>query len=163
MIVLRPESRGTVRIKSAEPRSAPAIQPRYLSARRIATRRWPACATLRRIMAAPAIAPFIEAEHEPGPACASEDDLLDYRAPAQRLDGVSSDLDLPHGQRSDGGGRCAPASVHGVERLRIVDASVMPALVSGNTNAPTIMIAEKGADMILRDARVASGTCATAA
>ena len=108
MIVLRPESRGTVRIKSADPRQPPAIQPRYLSAQKDRDTMVAGLRVLRRIMAAPAIAPFIEAEHEPGPACASDEELHRLRAPP-RLDGLSPDLDLPHGQRSGGRGRCAVA------------------------------------------------------
>ena len=79
LIVLRPESRGTVRIKSADPRAA-ARDPAALSLRRrrIATRWSPACARCAASWRRPPIAPFIEAEHEPGPACASDDDLLDY-------------------------------------------------------------------------------------
>src|SRR3989440_2469116 len=78
VIVLRPESRGSVRIKSADPRQPPAIQPRYLSAQKDRDTTVAGIRALRRIMSAPALAPFIEAEHEPGPSCASDDDLLDY-------------------------------------------------------------------------------------
>src|SRR5205814_2544959 len=78
VIVLRPESRGTVRIKSADPRQPPAIQPNYLSARKDRDTTVTGIRALRRIMAAPPMTPFIDAEHEPGPACASDDDLLDY-------------------------------------------------------------------------------------
>src|SRR5438477_68036 len=74
VIVLRPESRGTVRIKSADPRQPPAIQPRYLSAAKDRDTMVAGIRALRRIMAAPAIAPFIAAEHEPGSACASDGD-----------------------------------------------------------------------------------------
>ena len=76
--MLRPESRGTVRIKSADPLPPPAIQPRYLSAQTDRDAMVAGLRALRRIMAAPALAPFIEAEHDPGPACASDDDLLDF-------------------------------------------------------------------------------------
>jgi choline dehydrogenase len=150
VIVLRPESRGTVRIKSADPRQPPAIQANYLTAAKDRDTTVAGIRALRRIMAAPAIAPFIEAEHEPGPACASDDDLLDY----VRRRGSTVYHPTSTCRMGDDPAAVVDARlrVRGFERLRIVDASIMPALVSGNTNAPTIMIAEKGADMILADA-----------
>jgi len=153
MIVLRPESRGTVRIKSADPRSPPAIQPRYLSAAKDRDVTVAGLRALRRIMAAPALEPFIEAEHEPGPACASDEDLLDYvRRRGSTVYHPTSTCRMGSDPTAVVDARL---KVRGIERLRIVDASIMPALVSGNTNAPTIMIAEKGADMILQDSRAA--------
>jgi len=153
MIVLRPESRGTVRIKSADPRAAPAIQPRYLSAAKDRDVTIAGMRALRRIMAAPALVPFIEAEHEPGAHCTSDEDLLDYvrrRGSTVYHPTSTCRMGIDPAAVVD-----ARLRVHGFEGLRIVDASIMPALVSGNTNAPTIMIAEKGADMILQDARAA--------
>ena len=151
LIVLRPESRGTVRIKSADPREAPAIQPRYLSAAKDRDTIVTGLRELRRILAAPALSAFIEAEHDPGPACASDGDLLDF---ARRK---GSTVYHPTSTCRMGTDPAAVVdarlNVRGIEALRIVDASVMPALVSGNTNAAVIMIAEKGADMILNDAR----------
>ena len=151
LIVLRPESRGHVRIKSADPRAAPAIQPRYLSAAKDRDVMVAGLRALRRILAAPALAPFIAAEHDPGPACASDDDLLDF---ARRK---GSTVYHPTSTCRMGDDPTAVVDarlrVRGFERLRVVDASVMPALVSGNTNAAVIMIGEKGADMILADAR----------
>jgi choline dehydrogenase len=150
LIVLRPESRGTVRIKSPDPRAAPAIQPRYLSAQKDRDTMVAGLRSLRRILAAPALHDFLEAEHDPGPSCASDDDLLDF---ARRK---GSTVYHPTSTCRMGNDATAVVDtqlrVRGVERLRIVDASVMPALISGNTNAAVIMIAEKGADMILEDA-----------
>src|SRR5205085_9941536 len=144
-------SRGSVRIKSADPRQPPAIQPRYLSAQKDRDTTVAGIRALRRIMSAPALAPFIEAEHEPGPSCASDDDLLDY---VRRRGSTVYHPTSTCRMGSDAAAVVdARLNVRGFERLRIVDASIMPALVSGNTNAPTIMIAEKGADMILQDAR----------
>jgi choline dehydrogenase len=149
LIVLRPESRGTVRIKSADPRRAPAIAPRYLSAAKDRDALVAGLRALRRIVAAPALAPFVEAEHDPGPACASDDDLLEF---ARRK---GSTVYHPTSTCRMGDDPTAVVDarlrVRGLSNLRVVDASVMPALVSGNTNAATIMIAEKGADMILED------------
>jgi choline dehydrogenase len=151
LIVLRPESRGHVRIKSADPLAAPAIHPRYLSAAKDRDAMVAGLRALRRILAAPALSPFVEAEHDPGPACATDDDLLAF---ARRK---GSTVYHPTSTCRMGGDSTAVVDarlrVRGVERLRVVDASVMPALVSGNTNAAVIMIAEKGADMIMQDAR----------
>ena len=104
VIVLRPESRGTVHIKSADPAQPPAIQPNYLTAAKDRDTTVAGIRALRRIMAAPAIAPFIEAEHEPVPGLCERRGHPRLRA-AARLDGLSSHLDLPHGERSHGGGR----------------------------------------------------------
>jgi choline dehydrogenase len=161
VIVLRPESRGTVRIKSADPRQPPAVQPNYLSAAKDRDTTVAGIRALRKIMAAPPMAPFIAAEHEPGTACASDGDLLDY---VRRRGSTVYHPTSTCRMGSDPGAVVdARLNVQGFERLRVVDASIMPALVSGNTNAPTIMIAEKGADMILEDARRVMGTRATAA
>ena len=154
VIVLRPESRGTVRIKSADARQPPAIQPRYLSAAKDRDTTVAGIRALRRIMSAPAIAPFIEAEHEPGPACASDEDLIDYvRRRGSTVYHPTSTCRMGEDATAVTDARLR---VRGIANLRIVDASVMPALVSGNTNAAVIMIAEKGADMILQDSRSSS-------
>ena len=151
LIVLRPESRGTVQIKSADPHAAPAIQPRYLSAAKDRDTMVVGLRSLRRILAAPALAPFIEAEHDPGPACASDEDLLDFaRRKGSTVYHPTSTCRMGDDPTAVVDARL---NVRGIENLRIVDASVMPALVSGNTNAAVIMIAEKGADMILADTR----------
>jgi choline dehydrogenase len=155
LIVLRPESRGHVRITSADPRQAPAIQPRYLGAAKDRDVIVAGLRALRLITAAPALAPFIAAEHDPGPVCQRDDELLDFA----RRKGSTVYHPTSTCRMGDDANAVVDARlrVRGIANLRIVDASVMPALVSGNTNAATLMIAEKGADMILADARRESG------
>ncbi len=144
---VRPESRGTIRIVSADPTVYPSIQPNYLSNPldqevAVASLKWS-----RAIAAQPALKPYIEHELMPGTDLQSDEALLEFA----RMSG--STIYHPVGTCQMGHGPNAVVdpqlNVHGVEGLRVVDASVMPRLVSGNTNAPTIMIAEKAADMIL--------------
>jgi len=150
---LRPESRGTICIKSADPTVYPAIVPNYLSDpldREVAVAglKWG-----RRIAQQPALAPWIEEETLPGANATTDQALLDYA----RV--VGSTIYHPVGTCQMGHGPQAVVDaqlrVHGIEGLRVVDASVMPRLISGNTNAPTMMIAEKASDMILGRTRVA--------
>ncbi|WP_421738922.1 GMC family oxidoreductase [Caulobacter sp.] len=148
---LRPESRGHIRIKSADPSDYPAIFANYLSDPldqevAIAGLKW-----ARKIGEQPAIAQYVDHEMNPGPGFETDEMLLEYA----RASG--STLYHPVGTCAMGSGPMAVVDarlrVRGVEGLRVVDASIMPRLVSGNTNAPTIMIGEKGAAMILQDAK----------
>jgi choline dehydrogenase len=154
---LRPESRGTVAIKSADPAAAPAIRPNYLSSPTDRATTVAGMRLLRRISEAPALAAYIAAEVEPGPACRSDEEWLAFcRA-------RGSTIYHPAGTCRMGEDAMAVVDarlrVHGLAGLRVVDGSVMPSLVSGNTNAAIIMIGEKAADMILADAD-ASGAAA---
>ena len=150
---LRPESRGSVHIKSAKHDAHPAIRPNYLSdpldqQTAVAGLRW-----ARELAAQPALAQYIEHELEPGDALQSDEELLEF---ARETGGT---IYHPVGTCKMGpeGDTMAVVDdqlrVRGVDGLRVVDASVMPRLVSGNTNAPTIAIAEKASDMIRQAAK----------
>ena len=150
---LRPESRGWIRIKSADPSTYPAIFANYLSDPldqevAVAGLKW-----ARKIAEQPAIAKYVDHEMNPGPGFESDEVLLEYAR------ATGSTLYHPVGTCQMGAGPMAVVDdqlrVRGVSGLRVVDASIMPRLVSGNTNAPTIMIGEKGAAMILADAKAA--------
>ena len=148
---LRPESRGSVHLKGPESGRAPAIRPNYLATegdRRVAIA---AMRLTRRIAAAPALARFEPEEFRPGPAAESDADL------ARAAGDIGTTIFHPVGTCRMGDDPLAVVDarlcVHGLGGLRIADASVMPTITSGNTNAPTIMIAEKAADMILADRR----------
>ncbi len=146
---LRPTSRGHVRIKSADPFAAPAMQANYLATDYDRTMMIAGARMARAIAATPSFSPYVLEEYQPGPAVHSDEAILD----AVRDTGASG----YHPVGTCRMGRDADAvvdprlRVHGVGGLRVVDASVMPTLVSGNTNAAAIMIGEKGADMILED------------
>ncbi|MFC0204516.1 GMC family oxidoreductase [Novosphingobium soli] len=140
---LRPESRGTTRIVSADPAVPPSIRPNYLSTgedRRVAAE---AIRITRGIVARPALARYHPEEVRPGPEFASEEEL-------QRAAGeIGTTIFHPVGTAAMGSVVDAELRVRGIEALRVIDASIMPRIVSGNTNAPTMMIAEKGAEMVL--------------
>lgn len=147
---LRPFSRGCVEIRSADPLAYPAIHARYLSDERDHPVVVDAIRVARRIAAAPSLAKHIVSEFTPGAQYQSDAELLD----AARQ--FSQSIYHPAGTCKMGSDASAVVDerlrVHGVAHLRVVDASIMPELVSGNTNAPVIMIADKAADMILEDA-----------
>ena len=147
---LRPESRGSLRIKSADPAVPPAIRINYLATETDRTAFVEGIKILRRILAAPALKPFVVGEVEPGPKITSDEEILNFCR--QR----GSTVYHPTSTCRMGNDPLAVVDqrlrVRGIEGLRVVDASVMPDLMSGNTNAPTIMIAEKASDMILEDA-----------
>ena len=144
---LRPESRGTVSIKSADPLAAPVIQPNYLEAEEDRRALREGVKIAREVFAQEAFDPYRGPELMPG-AHVQKDAQIDafVRKTAETIYHPVGSAKMGHDPESV----VDPSlKVHGVEGLRVVDASVMPALVSGNTNAPTIMIAEKAADMIL--------------
>ncbi|WP_294352845.1 choline dehydrogenase [uncultured Sphingomonas sp.] len=143
---LRPDSRGHVRITSPDAATAPEILVNFLSTQKDRADIVASLELLRDIMAQPAIAPFIAGELLPGVGVADAAQLLDYA----RETGGS----IYHPSCTAAMGRVVDASlrVTGVDGLRVVDASIMPAVVSGNTNAAVIAIAEKGAELIRRSA-----------
>jgi choline dehydrogenase len=148
---LRPESRGFVRIKSSDPAMPPAIQPHYLSSRFDRDTTVDGMKLLRTVMRQPAMQHYIAEERAPGAACTSDADLLAYaRATGTTVFHPTSTCRMGSDPAAVVDERLC---VHGFGGLRVIDASVMPTLVSGNTNAGIVMIAEKGADMILEDAK----------
>ena len=147
---LRPGSRGTVRIKSADAFQPPAMAPNYLSAeedRRCAVE---AVKFARRLAATAAVAPYVREEYKPGPGVGSDAEILDW------CRGNGATIFHPSGTCRMGSDAMAVVDSRlraiGVAGLRVVDCSVMPTLVSGNTNAPVAMIAERASDLILADA-----------
>jgi len=146
---LNPTSRGSVRIRSADVRDPPRITPNYLSTaedRRVAA---DSLRLTRRIVAQPALAPYEPREHLPGPEFTTDDELV--RAGGD----IANTIFHPVGTVRMGAPEdpSAPLDSHlrfrGVRGLRVVDASIMPTIVSGNTNSPTLMIAEKAARWIV--------------
>jgi choline dehydrogenase len=149
---LRPESRGHVRIRSRDPLEPPAMQPNYLSTERDRRTAVAAVRAARAIAQSPAMQPWVRREVKPGPDAADDAALLDFC----RNNGAT--IFHPSGTCAMGPDPARGAvvdarlRVHGIEALRVVDCSVMPTLVSGNTNAPVVMMAEKAADMVRGDA-----------
>jgi choline dehydrogenase len=148
---LRPTSRGHVRIKSADANAAPAIRPNYLATeadRQVAAE---AIKLTRRIVAAPALQRFRPEEFRPGP------EITGDAALAEAAGRIGTTIFHPVGTCRMGADDAAVVDarlrLRGLAGCRVADASVMPTITSGNTNAPTIMIAEKAAAMILEDAR----------
>jgi choline dehydrogenase-like flavoprotein len=144
---LRPHSRGTVRLASADPFAMPLIDPNYWSNGRDRAAALEGLRIAREILRQPALEPFVMVERMPGPAATSEEALIGYAFRTCKTD------HHPVGTCRMGNDPAAvvdPAlKLRGLQGIRICDASVMPRITSSNTNAPTIMIAEKAADLIL--------------
>jgi choline dehydrogenase len=148
---LRPESRGSLRIKSADPAVPPEIRINYLATETDRTAFIEGFKILRQILAAPALKPYAVDEILPGSKVTSDQDILAFcRQTGSTVYHPTSTCRMGNDPLAVVDQRLR---VRGIEGLRVVDASVMPDLLSGNTNAPTIMIAEKASDMILEDAR----------
>jgi choline dehydrogenase len=148
---MRPLSRGYVEARSNRPGDMPAINPRYLSEENDRRAIIGGLRLARRIFAAPALKPFVREETLPGVQIQSDDELVDY---ARRMGGTCYHASCTCMMGSHAMSVVdAELQVHGLDGLRVIDASVMPAVTSTNTNAPTIMIAEKGAAIIKGTAR----------
>jgi choline dehydrogenase len=148
---LRPDSRGTLAIRNADPTAHPAIVSNYLAAQTDRRVLLDGMKLVRRVVGEPAFARHVLREHLPGPKAHTDDALMAYAR------GYATTVFHPCGTCKMGGDARAVVDarlrVHGLTGLRVADASIMPTLTSGNTNAPTIMIGEKAADMIRDDAR----------
>ena len=152
---MQPTSRGFVRLRSADPADKPVIKPNYLSTdedRRVAA---DSIRVARRIAAQPALAPYRPAEYLPGPQVSTDDNEALVRAAGDTGTTIfhpvgTAKMGLPSDPLAVVDARLR---VIGLDRLRVIDASVMPTITSGNTNSPTMMIAEKGAAMMREDAR----------
>lgn len=151
---LRPTSRGTIKLRETEPGTAPIIAPNYLSTdedREVAA---DAIRVTRRLMKQDALAKYHPDEYLPGPSVGDDDASL-----AKAAGDIGTTIFHPVGTAKMGSSSDPLAVVderlrfHGIGALRVVDASVMPTITSGNTNTPTAMIAEKGAEMVLADGK----------
>jgi len=148
---LRPESRGSLRIRSADPTMAPEIRINYLSTEVDRIANVEGLKVLRRILQAPALRPYVMQEVDPGAKVSTDEELLNYcRARGSTIYHPTSTCRMGSDPLAVVDQRLR---VRGIEGLRVVDGSIMPDLVSGNTNAAIIMIAEKASGMILEDAR----------
>jgi choline dehydrogenase len=152
--IARPDSRGSIMAVSPDPFERPAIKPNYLSAASDLRVALAGLEQARKIFAQPAFAQHSAGETTPGPQARSDDEIAEY----VRAAGTS--IYHPVGTCKMGEDPMAVVDsrlrVRGVKGLRVIDASIMPAVTTGNTNAPTIMIAEKGASMIIEDAKAAA-------
>ncbi len=148
---LRPDGRGTVRLGSPDPFAWPAVLFDYLRTDYDIQAALAGVRLARTIAAQPALKPYVAGETAPGPAIESDADLLEF----VRRTGVSNQHPTSSCAMGTGPNSVVDPRlrVHGIAGLRVADASIMPVVVGGNTNAPTIMIGEKAAAMILEDAR----------
>ncbi len=148
---IRPESRGSIHIRNADPMADPAIKVNYLTHEGDVETCRRAVRMIRKIAAQPSLKPFIVRETRPGPEVTDENELIDYiRRSGQTAWHAISTCRMGNGPMDVVDSRLR---VRGVEALRVGDISIMPSMVSPNTNAPAILIGEKAADMIRQDAR----------
>jgi choline dehydrogenase len=150
---LRPEGRGTVRVRSSDPLTPPEIRFNFLRSDYDMQALIFGIRTCRRIAAQPALASYIVEEIAPGARFDTDAELSDV----VRANGVSNHHPVGSCRMGNEPDAVVDARlrVYGIERLRVADASIMPSIIAGNTNAPTIMIGEKAASMILEDAKAA--------
>ena len=147
----RPDSRGSIHIRSATPGAEPAIRPNFLSAQTDRDATVAGMQIARKIVSHPSLERYIAFENKPGKDVNTYDEWLSFaRANGQTTYHVVGTCKMGHDPMAVVDDRLR---VHGLAGLRVIDASIMPTVTSGNTNAPTIMIAEKGADLVKEDAR----------
>jgi choline dehydrogenase len=152
---VRPTSRGSLKLKSADPAKAPAIKPNYLATpedRRVAA---DAIRVTRKIVSQPALQKYSPVEYLPGPQVRDDDEAALEKAAGDIGTTIFHPVGTARMGRADDARAVVDARLRviGIDGLRVADASVMPSITSGNTNSPTMMIAEKGAAMILEDRR----------
>jgi choline dehydrogenase len=145
--VMRPESKGSIHITSADARTPPAIRFNFLSAPVDAELTVKAVRIAQSVMRAPALAPFKLTEQAPGPERRTDAEIIEW------VKATAETTYHPVGTCKMGVDPMAVVDpklrVHGIQGLRVADASIMPTLTSGNTNAPSIMIGERAADLVL--------------
>ncbi len=151
---LRPESRGSVEIKSTDPLEPPSMRPNYLEAETDRICAVESIKYARRLASTKALKPYLIEEYKPGADVRTDDEILDFARE------YGATIFHPTGTCKMGSDPMAVTDarlrVHGIGGLRVVDCSIMPTLVSGNTHAPAVMIAEKASDMILADSKESS-------
>ena len=147
----RPTSRGVLEIRSADPAEAPRIQPNYLTTEHDVAELLAGAKFLRRLAATPALRDLIDQELKPGLGAQSDAEFIaDIRARSYSVFHPCGSCGMgPDPARAVVDHRL---KVHGIDGLRVVDASIFPAVTSGNINAPSIMVGERGSDLILADA-----------
>lgn len=153
VLQLRPESAGHLSLRSASMHDHPAIHPNYLASRTDCETIVEGVKIARRIAALPPLSDLVTAEHAPGPGVAANDDnaILEWvRNTATTIYHPTGTCKMGQDDRAVVDHRLR---VRGIENLRVADASIMPTITSGNTNAPTIMIGEKASDLVLEDHR----------
>jgi choline dehydrogenase len=152
----RPTSRGVLEIRSSDPTEPPRIQPNYLTTENDVAELLAGAKFLRRLAATPALRNLIEGELKPGPGAQSDEDFIaDIRARAYSVFHPCGSCGMgPDPARAVVDPRL---KVHGLEGLRVVDAAIFPTVTSGNINAPSIMVGERGADFVLEDAQRVAG------
>jgi choline dehydrogenase len=148
----RPTSRGLLEIRSADPAEPPRIQPNYLTTEQDVAELLAGAKFLRKLAATPALRDLIEFELKPGLGAQSDAEFIaDIRARAYSVFHPCGSCGMgPDPDRAVVDHRL---KVHGLEGLRVADASIFPSVTSGNINAPSIMVGERGADLVLEDTR----------
>ena len=146
-----PDSRGSIRIKSADPFVKPEIRFNHLKSERDRQILLKGFRTVRQIISMPPMAPYIVGEMDPGPQCTSDADIIEhFRNRGRSTYHTTTSCRMGVDDKSVVDPRLR---VHGIGRLRVMDASIMPNVISGNTNAGCIMIGEKGSAMVLEDTK----------